>query len=176
MTPLRKPLPHLLFTPKSKSSSFQSLASYFTLTPNLHPSSPHPLESPTTRIPNPPQQPKPTFKIPPFFPIPPPFTHTRSFSIVNSDPSQSIPVVSTVTSPHDSSQPIDAGSSIRKSISLWPGMYSSPVTNALWEARSKMYGDASGDAPPQSELVARTPAQSRTSILYNFSSDYKLRE
>ncbi|KAM1196665.1 hypothetical protein ACFX2I_008372 [Malus domestica] len=43
-----------------------------------------------TRIPNPPQQPKPTFKIPPFFPIPPPFTHTRSFSTANSDPSQPI--------------------------------------------------------------------------------------
>lgn len=58
-------------------------------------------------------------------------------------------------------------------------MYHSPVTNALWEARSKLYeklGDTPIDAPSQSELVARTPAQSRTSILYKFSSDYKLRE
>ncbi|KAM0974187.1 hypothetical protein FF1_017431 [Malus domestica] len=178
MTPLRKPLPHLLFTPNSKSSSFQSLASYFTLTPNPNPtiSSPYPPESPTTHIPNPIQHPKPTFKIPPFGPIPPPFTQTRPFSAANSDPSQPMPVVSTDTSSYDSSQPIDAGSSIRKPISLWPGMYSSPVTNALWEARSEMYGDALSDAPPQSELVARTPAQSRTSILYKFSSDYKLRE
>lgn len=29
---------------------------------------------------------------------------------------------------------IDAGRSAQKPLSLWPGMYHSPVTNALWEA------------------------------------------
>ncbi|KAA8532155.1 hypothetical protein F0562_006703 [Nyssa sinensis] len=32
------------------------------------------------------------------------------------------------------------------------------------------------DAPAQTELIAKTPSQSRTSILYKFSSDYILRE
>jgi acyl-coenzyme A thioesterase 9 len=34
---------------------------------------------------------------------------------------------------------IDAGRSARKPLSLWPGMYHSPVTNALWEARSTIF-------------------------------------
>ncbi|KAM1958042.1 hypothetical protein FF1_003695 [Malus domestica] len=59
-------------------------------------------------------------------------------------------------------------------------MYQSPVTNALWEARSKIFErfflDLPKDAPPQSELLNKTPSQSRTSILYNFSTDYILRE
>ncbi|KAL7145663.1 hypothetical protein ABFS83_07G101400 [Erythranthe nasuta] len=55
-------------------------------------------------------------------------------------------------------------------------MYHSPVTNALWEARSKMYEGPTGSDSPASELVAKTPAKSRTSILYKFSSDYILRE
>ncbi|KAH9794019.1 acyl-coenzyme a thioesterase 9 [Citrus sinensis] len=58
-------------------------------------------------------------------------------------------------------------------------MYHSPVTNALWEARSKIFErllDPPKDAPPQSELLTKTPSQSRTSILYNFSTDYILRE
>jgi acyl-coenzyme A thioesterase 9 len=58
-------------------------------------------------------------------------------------------------------------------------MYHSPVTTALWEARTKIFErllDPPRDAPPQSELVTRTPSQSRTSILYNFSSDFVLRE
>lgn len=80
----------------------------------------------------------------------------------------------------ESSQPIDAGSSIRKPISLWPGMYHSPVTNALWEARSSIFERLSNvpndDALPQSELITKTPSQSRTSILYKFSDDYVLRE
>ncbi|BFG40364.1 hypothetical protein CerSpe_266380 [Prunus speciosa] len=233
MTPLRKPLPHLLFKPNFKSSSLQALVSYSTKS-----------ETNSTQISNSPKQINPIFKIAPFDPISPAVLQTRSvlyagskscfnndahvinthspkspkqeksvsratkygpilyrlipnrpLSTANSDPSrskpldsaepaeplssESIPAVSTVTSPYDSSQPIDAGSSIRKPISLWPGMYHSPVTNALWEARSKMYeklGEPPIDAPPQSELVARTPAQSRTGILYKFSSDYKLRE
>ncbi|XP_054783804.1 acyl-coenzyme A thioesterase 2, chloroplastic-like [Prosopis cineraria] len=67
----------------------------------------------------------------------------------------------------------------RKPIALWPGMYHSPVTTALWEARSNIFErllDPPKDAPPQSELLNKTPSQSRTSILYNFSSDFILRE
>ncbi|KAJ8561461.1 hypothetical protein K7X08_033938 [Anisodus acutangulus] len=54
-------------------------------------------------------------------------------------------------------------------------MYHSPVTNALWETRSKFF-ERLLDAPPQSELLTKTPSESRTSILYNFSTDYILRE
>ncbi|KAM5548276.1 acyl-coenzyme A thioesterase 9, mitochondrial [Rosa sericea] len=71
---------------------------------------------------------------------------------------------------------IDAGSSIRKPISLWPGMYHSPVTNALWEARSNIFDKPGDTTLPQSALVTRTPAHSRTSILYKFSTDFVLRE
>ncbi|XP_004304749.1 PREDICTED: uncharacterized protein LOC101310918 [Fragaria vesca subsp. vesca] len=42
-----------------------------------------------------------------------------------------------------------------------------PVTQALWEARSHMFErllDPPVDAPPQSELLNRTPSQSRTTI------------
>ncbi|KAL4379679.1 hypothetical protein GQ457_02G004900 [Hibiscus cannabinus] len=88
-----------------------------------------------------------------------------------------IPVVSTFASPFDNSAA--ANGSSRKPISLWPGMYHSPVTNALWEAKSQIFErllDPPKDAPPQSELLTKTPSQSRTSILYNFSSDYILRE
>lgn len=58
-------------------------------------------------------------------------------------------------------------------------MYHSPVTAALWETRTKIFErllDPPKDAPPQSELLTKTPAQSRTTILYNFSTDYILRE
>jgi hypothetical protein len=121
------------------------------------------------------------------------FTQTRPFSTEKSDPcsksldftdprpssSNAIPVVSTIRTPFEASQPIDAGSSIRKPISLWPGMYHSPVTNALWEARSSIFekvSDTPTDAPSQGELVKKNPGQSRTSIVYKFSSDYILRE
>ncbi|EOX93679.1 Thioesterase/thiol ester dehydrase-isomerase superfamily protein [Theobroma cacao] len=92
-----------------------------------------------------------------------------------------IPVVSTFASPFDNSPPANdsKSSSTRKPISLWPGMYHSPVTNALWEARSQIFErlrDPPKDAPPQSELLTKTPSQSRTSIRYNLSSDYILRE
>lgn len=96
----------------------------------------------------------------------------------SSDSDKAIPVVSTITSPFEDS-PIDAGSSLRKPLSLWPGTYHSPVTNALWLARSSIFErlvDPSVDAPPQSQLLSKIPAQSRTSIHYNFSSDYILRE
>ncbi|KAK6940404.1 hypothetical protein RJ641_029935 [Dillenia turbinata] len=99
-------------------------------------------------------------------------------------PTGTIPVVSTLSSPFERSPPppcdnCEKSSAVRKPLSLWPGMYQSPVTNALWEARSKIFErllDPPVDAPPQSELLTKTPAQSRTSILYNFSTDYILRE
>lgn len=79
---------------------------------------------------------------------------------------------------------IDAGRSARKPLSLWPGMYHSPVTNALWEARSSIFermmdaGNGGGDQNqrPQTELLTKTPAQSRTSIVYKFATDDILRE
>ncbi|CAI8613324.1 unnamed protein product [Vicia faba] len=92
-----------------------------------------------------------------------------------------IPVSSTfvaTTTPFENPLPSNA-SGDRKHIALWPGMYHSPVTTALWEARTKTFErllDPPRDAPPQSELVTRTPSQSRTGILYNFSSDFVLRE
>ncbi|XP_077229544.1 acyl-coenzyme A thioesterase 2, chloroplastic-like [Tasmannia lanceolata] len=96
-----------------------------------------------------------------------------------SQDSSPIRVVSTFTSPFENSPPFDSNSSFRKPLSLWPGMYHSPVTNALWEARSSIFErllDPTNDGPPQSELLTKTPSQSRISILYNFSSDYILRE
>ncbi|KAL6548689.1 Acyl-coenzyme A thioesterase 4, mitochondrial [Orobanche gracilis] len=109
------------------------------------------------------------------------FTKKRSFSSSKSDPfaSDPLPVVSTVNSSIVGSDPIDAGSSIRKPISLWPGMYHSPVTNALWEARSSIFerlSNSQGSVSTQSELITKTPSRSRTSVLYKFSSDYVLRE
>ncbi|KAL6214233.1 hypothetical protein ACLB2K_013671 [Fragaria x ananassa] len=93
----------------------------------------------------------------------------------NSSPSNSnttIPVVATLPA-------YGSDSSTGKPISLWPGMFHSPVTQALWEAKSHMFErllDPPVDAPPQRELLNKTPSQSRTTILYNFSSDYILRE
>lgn len=104
---------------------------------------------------------------------------------MDSDSPRTIPVVSTFASPFDNPPPHPpssvngANSSNRKPISLWPGMYHSPVTNALWEARSQIFErllDPPKDAPPQSELLTKAPSQSRISILYNFSTDYILRE
>ncbi|XAR60869.1 Palmitoyl-CoA hydrolase [Bertholletia excelsa] len=94
----------------------------------------------------------------------------------SSPPSNLIPVVSTITSPFEDSP---RANSARKPLSLWPGMYHSPVTYALWETRAKIFErllDPPVDAPPQSELLTKTPSQSRTTILYNFSTDYILRE
>lgn len=70
-------------------------------------------------------------------------------------------------------------SSTKKPLSLWPGMYHSPMTIALWETKSSIFErllDPPLDAPPQTQLLTRTPSQSRMSILYNFSTDYILRE
>ncbi|CDY70798.1 BnaCnng69840D [Brassica napus] len=88
---------------------------------------------------------------------------------------------STAAAPPDERSPdqnsIDAGSSMRRPISLWPGMYHSPVTNALWEARRNMFETPTGgEDASRSELTAKTPSRSRTSILYKFSSDFVLRE
>ncbi|XP_016482614.1 acyl-coenzyme A thioesterase 2, chloroplastic-like isoform X3 [Nicotiana tabacum] len=100
----------------------------------------------------------------------------------NSSSPNTIRVVSTFASPFEGSpdqNDSSNSSSSRKPLSLWPGMYHSPVTNALWETRSKIFErllDPPLDAPPQSELLKKTPAESRTSILYNFSTDYILRE
>ncbi|OMO96527.1 Thioesterase superfamily [Corchorus capsularis] len=122
-------------------------------------------------------------KQPNLTPKTPTFPQIRTFCNKSPNPNaelsatNDIPVLSTVSSPTQNSQPIDAGSSMRKPISLWPGMYHSPVTNALWEARSSMFEKTDDDKKEsESELVAKSPSKSRTSILYKFSSDYTLRE
>ncbi|KAI3798073.1 hypothetical protein L1987_33341 [Smallanthus sonchifolius] len=114
------------------------------------------------------------------------FNLFRSYSS-SSDPPCSgvidpISIASTVSSPdnqHDGVSAIDAGTSYRKPMSLWPGMYHSPVTNALWQARSIIF-----DTPPTATtttagvntVTTKTPSHSRTTIHYPFSSDYILRE
>ncbi|KAK9069048.1 hypothetical protein SSX86_013164 [Deinandra increscens subsp. villosa] len=85
-----------------------------------------------------------------------------------------IKIHSTFTSPFESSP--KENEELRKPLSLWPGMYHSPVTAALWETRTKIFESPPKDAPPQRELLTKTPSQSRTTILYNFSTDYILRE
>lgn len=83
----------------------------------------------------------------------------------------------TTTTPPQSHNPIDAGSSNRKPISLWPGMHHSPATHALWEARSTIFENPVHEDPSsQTQPVPKSPSRSRTSILYNFSSDLVLRE
>ncbi|KAJ4823662.1 hypothetical protein Tsubulata_019757 [Turnera subulata] len=119
------------------------------------------------------KHPKPTSRIMGCDPISGKFTQRRSFSSESSSPNSGIPNFS---SPLESSAPIDAGSSIRKPISLWPGMYHSPVSNALWEARTSIFEKPNDDGSLLGELVAKPPSKSRTSILYKFSSDYILRE
>ncbi|GAB2265464.1 Acyl-coenzyme A thioesterase 4, mitochondrial [Dionaea muscipula] len=115
-------------------------------------------------------------------PITPKFIHHRRFSTPkSSDPGD--PDSNRTPSFSNSSPWIDAGYSMRKPISLWPGVYHSPVTNALWEARSYIFeratagGGAEGGLPAgEVKLVTKTPGESRTSIEYRFSSDYVLRE
>ncbi|XP_016470944.2 acyl-coenzyme A thioesterase 2, chloroplastic isoform X1 [Nicotiana tabacum] len=71
------------------------------------------------------------------------------------------------------------GSSIREPNSLLLFMHHSPVKNAMWEARSSIFGRPSISAVAQSlqnDLIAKTPLRSRTSVLFKFSSDYELRE
>ncbi|PRQ45903.1 putative HotDog domain-containing protein [Rosa chinensis] len=58
-------------------------------------------------------------------------------------------------------------------------MFHSPVTQALWEVTSLKFErllDPLVDAPPQSQLIKKSPSQSRTAIPYNFSTDFILRE
>uniref|UniRef100_A0A803M5P1 HotDog ACOT-type domain-containing protein n=1 Tax=Chenopodium quinoa TaxID=63459 RepID=A0A803M5P1_CHEQI len=98
-------------------------------------------------------------------------TQITPFSTTKSNPINTI---------HPKDEPIDAGSSIRKPVSLWPGVYHSPVTNALWEARSKFLEngviEVGGERKLEDGLVSKTPSQSRTCVEYKFSSDYVLRE
>ncbi|KAK1411266.1 hypothetical protein QVD17_37813 [Tagetes erecta] len=111
--------------------------------------------------------------------------HPQTFNLlirncISSTPSSSgdinpISISPTVSSPdhqHDGVSAIDAGTSFRKPISLWPGMYHSPVTNALWQARSIIFDTLNAT----DSVTNKTPAHSRTTILYPFSSDYILRE
>jgi hypothetical protein len=71
-----------------------------------------------------------------------------------------------------------------KTLTLWPGTYRSPVTDALWHVRSSFVRRVRNVSPPlngpaaaQSRLLQhRTPEQSRTSVMYGFSSDAVLRE
>ncbi|XP_022991674.1 acyl-coenzyme A thioesterase 9, mitochondrial-like [Cucurbita maxima] len=111
------------------------------------------------------------------------FQFHRPFSSMDSisSPSRTISVFSTIPLPPGSDAADASGNSTlsRKPISLWPGMHHSPVTTALWEARSSIFErllDPPKDAPPQSELLTKTPSQSRTIVIYNFSSDFILRE
>lgn len=117
------------------------------------------------------------------------FYQRRSFSTVPSDPSsrKNDSVEGNASTGEKlisvesggSFSTIDAGHSMRKPISLWPGMYHSPVTNALWDARTSIFErdtNTTADAPPQSELITKTPSMSRTNIAYKFSTDYILRE
>ncbi|KAK6145176.1 hypothetical protein DH2020_021996 [Rehmannia glutinosa] len=95
----------------------------------------------------------------------------------NCSPSNPIHIFSSLTSRYESAT--KKSDSSRKPLSLWPGMYHSPMTIALWETKSSIFErliDPPLDAPPQSELLTKTPSQSRMTILYNFSSDYILRE
>ena len=95
-----------------------------------------------------------------------------------------ISVVGTVANPFeteesDAQNPEGGAIPSRKPLSLWPGMYHSPVTAALWETRSRIFEnllDPPLNAPPQTQFLTKTPSQSRTSVLYNFSTDYILRE
>lgn len=94
----------------------------------------------------------------------------------SSSPSDFISVYSNLPKPFENSKLADG---THKPLSLWPGMYHSPVTIAIWETRSKIFEvmmDPSNDAPPQTHLLTKSPSQSRTTVLYNFSSDFILRE
>lgn len=112
---------------------------------------------------------EPVFKVIFHDPISSKFIQRRVFSSENSNPENAV-------SGENYSQSIDAGSSMRKPISLWPGMYHSPVSNALWEARSRIFEEPNDSGTSETELVAKSPSKSSTSICYKFSSDFILRE
>ncbi|XP_042015659.1 acyl-coenzyme A thioesterase 2, chloroplastic-like [Salvia splendens] len=98
----------------------------------------------------------------------------------SSPSSNPILIFSTLNSQFDESTKKNVpNSSGKKPLNLWPGMYHSPMTIVLWETKSSIFERLLHpplDAPPQTELLTRTPSQSRMSILYNFSTDYILRE
>jgi acyl-coenzyme A thioesterase 9 len=84
----------------------------------------------------------------------------------------------------ESSSSVVTPTSKEKTPTLWPGTYRSPVTDALWHVRSSFVRRVRNVSPPlngpaaaQSRLLQhRTPEQSRTSVMYGFSSDAVLRE
>jgi acyl-coenzyme A thioesterase 9 len=61
-------------------------------------------------------------------------------------------------------------------------MYHSPATDTQWEAWSSIFqrkmdvGSAGAAAGPQTDLLTKTLAQSRTTIVYKFAADDILRE
>lgn len=66
-----------------------------------------------------------------------------------------------------------------KPFTLWPGLYHSPVTAALWHARSSFVERTSHlplDGPAQTNLLHKTPEQNRTNVQYHFATDSLLRE
>jgi acyl-coenzyme A thioesterase 9 len=104
---------------------------------------------------------------------------------MDSSGKESIPVLSTVSKLDSngaggpSSTAENGNNTGNKPVSMWPGMYHSPVTAALWAARSTILEramNAPTDGHAQRELLVRTPSQSRTSILYTFSNDEILQE
>ncbi|CAK8577595.1 unnamed protein product [Lathyrus sativus] len=103
----------------------------------------------------------------PLYPLNLPNHQTKSLSTDSQDPK---------TTTESLPNPIDAGSSNRKPISLWPGMHHSPATHALWEARSNIFEKPVNGSIDPSSHDPKSPSQSRTSISYNFSSDLILRE
>lgn len=98
----------------------------------------------------------------------------RITSTLNPFPSKHISSDSNDSTTSDSVTHIDAASSNRKPITLWPGMFHSPAIHALWEARSSIFEKFNANSNVPS--VPKTPSRSRTSIFYNFSSDNALRE
>ncbi|XP_050252195.1 acyl-coenzyme A thioesterase 2, chloroplastic isoform X2 [Quercus robur] len=103
-----------------------------------------------------------------------------SMDLNSSLSSNTIFVVSTLTKPtEDAKSSPTSSDEVHKPISYWPGVYHSPVTDALWDERvsiNERLFDIPDDAPPPTELLTRTPSESRTTIVYAFSSDSTLRE
>ncbi|KAG5080016.1 hypothetical protein GLYMA_02G139600v4 [Glycine max] len=112
------------------------------------------------------------FRITPTTNSPYPTIPSNHFS---TDSSTAYPTTTTTTTTTKTttSVSIDAGSSNRKPISLWPGMFHSPAIYALWEARSSVFENPVLSNGPS---VPKTPSRSRTCIFYNFSEDHMIRE
>ncbi|KAJ7561338.1 hypothetical protein O6H91_03G024400 [Diphasiastrum complanatum] len=70
----------------------------------------------------------------------------------------------------------EASTGAHQDFSLWPGLYRSPVTAALWSIRSKIPDKVAENGCAETKLLTRTPDESRTSVLYAFSIDPILRE